>query len=181
MKVAETEIPGVLLLEPRTYSDDRGFLFESWQANDFRDLGLDLEFVQDNHAYSDGGILRGLHYQIEHPQGKLVRVATGRIWDVAVDLRRSSPTFGRWVAAWLTGENHRMLWIPPGFAHGYYVLEAAHCLYKCTDFYSPEFERTLLWNDAELAIEWPIPGSRDPLLSAKDLQGTPLRHAEHFP
>ena len=180
MKLTKTALPGVLVLEPRTFSDDRGFLFESWNSRQFHEVGLELEFVQDNHAFSHGGALRGLHYQIEHAQGKLIRAATGRIWDVAVDLRRSSPFFGRWVGTWLSGDNHRMLWIPPGFAHGYYVHRPAHCLYKCTDFYSPVFERTILWNDPELGIDWPLPGSATPSLSSKDLKGTPFRDAEYF-
>jgi dTDP-4-dehydrorhamnose 3,5-epimerase len=180
MKVTKTALPGVLILEPRTFSDDRGFLFESWNSRQFREIGLEWDFVQDNHAFSRGGALRGLHYQIEHAQGKLVRAATGRIWDVAVDLRRSSPSFGHWFGTWLSGENHCLLWIPPGCAHGYYVDEPAHCLYKCTDFYQPEFERTIAWDDPDLGIAWPITKEAPPSLSQKDLEGTAFRNAECF-
>ena len=181
MKVTPTRIPEVLVIEPTVYSDDRGFFFECWNARSFAAAGLDLTFVQDNHSYSRRGILRGLHYQITRPQGKLVRAMDGEIWDVAVDLRRSSPTFGQWVAEWLTGDNYRMLWVPPGFAHGFYVAsETAHFLYKCTDFYSQDLERAIAWNDPDLGIEWPLVEGEAPSLSPRDRQGTSFRAAEHF-
>lgn len=181
MRVTQTAIPDVLLIEPRVLADERGYFFEVWNARDFAAAGLDVEFVQDNHSCSRQGILRGLHYQIEQPQGKLVRAVNGEIYDVAVDLRQSSPTFGRWVGEWLTGDNHRMLWIPPGFAHGFYVAsESAHFLYKCSDFYSPELERTILWNDPDLGIEWPLVVGQPPSLSQKDMEGKPFGKAEYF-
>jgi dTDP-4-dehydrorhamnose 3,5-epimerase len=181
MKVTPTAIPDVLIIEPPVYADERGFFFESWNARAFATVGLDVEFVQDNHSRSRQGILRGLHYQIEHAQGKLVRAMNGRIYDVAIDIRQSSPSFGKWVGEWLTGDNHRMLWIPPGFAHGFYVAsESAHFLYKCSDYYSPELERTILWNDPDLGIEWPLVNEAAPSLSQKDMRGTPFRNAEYF-
>ncbi|MDR3762770.1 MAG: dTDP-4-dehydrorhamnose 3,5-epimerase [Acidobacteriota bacterium] len=180
MKVIETEIPAVKLLEPKVFGDDRGFFLESYNSRTFAELGLPVHFVQDNHSRSSRNVLRGLHYQLGRPQGKLVRAVSGAIWDVAVDARRGSPTFGRWVAAELSAENKRMLWIPEGFAHGFVVLsEATDVLYKATDYYAPECERTIAWNDPELAIAWPHSG--EPLLSAKDRLGVPLRSAEVFP
>ncbi|HLZ43105.1 MAG TPA: dTDP-4-dehydrorhamnose 3,5-epimerase [Candidatus Sulfotelmatobacter sp.] len=174
-----TSLPGVLVLEPRVFGDERGFFFESYNEKLFAQLGVDGPFVQDNHSYSRKNVVRGLHYQIKHAQGKLVRVGIGEILDVAVDLRRSSATFGKWEAARLSGENKRMLWIPSGFAHGFRVIsESAHVLYKTTDYYAPEFERTLAWNDPDLKIEWELDG--DPIVSAKDRRGALLRDAETF-
>lgn len=180
MKVIETALPGVLILEPRVWGDERGFFMESYNQRLFSELGLPTDFVQDNHSRSARDVLRGLHYQIQQPQGKLVRVVRGAVFDVAVDLRRASPTFGRWEGMELTEENKRMLWIPPGFAHGFLVLsDHADFLYKTTDFYAPEHERSILWNDPEIGIEWPIAG--EPILSAKDRQGKRLREAEVYP
>jgi dTDP-4-dehydrorhamnose 3,5-epimerase len=178
--VTPTAIPDVLLLEPKVFSDERGYFFESYNALDFRDAtGLQANFVQDNHSMSTKGVLRGLHYQIRHPQGKLLRVVQGSVFDVAVDLRKSSPTFGRWVGAMLSAENRKQLWIPPGFAHGFLALsECAEVLYKITDTWYPEHERTLLWNDSALAIAWPIDGV--PRLAAKDVGGKPFAEADLF-
>ena len=172
MNVAPTAIPEVLRLEPTVHSDHRGFFMETWHAGKFRTAGLDWNFVQDNHSRSVRGTLRGLHYQIERPQGKLVWAVSGEVYDVAVDLRRSAPTFGRWVAVVLSADNHRQLWVPPGFAHGYYVMsEQADLVYKCTELYSAPHDRTIRWDDPDLAITWPIsPGVR-PLLSDKDARG----------
>lgn len=168
MQVVRTEIPDVLILEPKVFGDERGFFLESYNKQTFANAtGLDLEFVQDNHSLSRKGVLRGLHYQIKHPQGKLVRVVTGEVWDVAVDIRRSSPMFGKYVAFYLSAASKRMAWIPPGFAHGFMVTsECAEFLYKTTDFYMPEHERTILWNDRTLRIPWPLNDS--PLLANKD-------------
>jgi len=180
VKVERASIPDVLVLEPKVFGDARGFFFENYNRRTFAAAtGLDVEFVQDNHSRSVRHVLRGLHYQIRQPQGKLVRVSAGEIWDVAVDLRRGSPSFGKWAAAKLDAESHRMLWIPPGFAHGFAVLsESADVLYKATDFYAPEHERTLLWNDPALGISWPLPG--EPVMTDKDRRGTPLARAETF-
>lgn len=176
MKVTPTALDGVKLIEPQVFGDDRGFFMESWNARAFAAAGLDATFVQDNHSRSRKGVLRGLHYQIEHAQGKLVRCVTGEVFDVAVDLRRSSPTFGRAVGLSLSAQNHRMLWVPPGFAHGFFVMsDFAEFLYKTTDYWYPEHERSLLWNDAALAIEWPVSGT--PILTAKDAAGMPLANA----
>ena len=181
MNVIQTALPGVLVIEPVVRSDARGFFVEVWHEERYRSAGIDLSFVQDNHSRSVRGTLRGMHYQIQHPQGKLVRVAAGEVFDVAVDLRRSSPTFGRWVGTVLSGENHRQIWIPPGFAHGFYVMsDSADLLYKCTDLYAPQHDRTLKWDDPEVAIEWPVAGTA-PLLSPKDEAGVPLRDAEVYP
>jgi dTDP-4-dehydrorhamnose 3,5-epimerase len=181
MKAVPTAIPEVLLIEPRVFGDARGFFYESWNARAFdAAVGKPVRFVQDNHSASLRGVLRGLHYQLRQPQGKLVRVVAGEVYDVVVDLRRSSPTFGRWVGERLSAENHRMLWVPEGFAHGFLVLsDRAEFLYKTTDYYAPEHERTLLWNDPALAIDWPI--ESPPQLKAKDEAGTPLARAETFP
>jgi dTDP-4-dehydrorhamnose 3,5-epimerase len=178
--VTPTAIPDVLLLEPKVFSDQRGYFFESYNARDFREVtGLDVEFVQDNHSMSERGVLRGLHYQIQHPQGKLLRAVKGSVFDVAVDLRRSSPTFGRWAGAVLSADNRRQLWIPPGFAHGFLALsDTAEVLYKITDYWYPEYERTLLWKDPTLAIEWPIDG--EPRLAAKDVDGSLLGESDLF-
>jgi len=177
MKVTTTPLSGVLLLEPRVFRDDRGFFLESYNETALSELGIRGPFVQDNHSYSRKNVLRGLHYQVEpHPQGKLVRVIGGEIFDVAVDLRRGSPTFGKWHGARLSGENFKMLWIPTGFAHGFHVLsDSAHVLYKATDFYHPECERTLAWNDPDLAIDWDLNG--EPIVSAKDAVGLSLKDA----
>jgi dTDP-4-dehydrorhamnose 3,5-epimerase len=179
MEVIATQHPEVLLLRPRVFGDARGFFFESYNRKAFTELGIDAEFVQDNHSRSARGVLRGLHYQIQQLQGKLVRVVAGEVFDVAVDLRRSSPHFGRVVTFRLSAETHEMAWIPPGFAHGFLVLsETAEFLYKTTDYYAPQFERSLLWNDPALAIAWPLEG--EPLLSAKDQAALPLSACEVF-
>ena len=180
MKVERGAIADVLMLEPKVFSDARGFFFESYNRRTFRQsTGLDVEFVQDNHSASARNVLRGLHYQLRQPQGKLVRVSAGEIWDVAVDLRRGSRTFGRWTAATLSAQSRRMLWIPAGFAHGFLVLsEQAEVLYKATDYFAPEHERTLLWDDPALAIAWPLAG--EPVMTEKDRRGTPLAVAETF-
>lgn len=180
MKVIQTAIPEVLIFEPRVFGDTRGFFMESFNARRFAELsGLQREFVQDNHSRSAQKVLRGLHYQIQQPQGKLVRVTAGEVFDVAVDIRRSSPTFGKWVGVHLTGENHRQLWVPEGFAHGFVVLsETADFLYKTTDYYYPEHERAIIWNDPEIGIEWPM--DWQPQLSAKDTIGKTLAEAEVF-
>jgi len=178
-KTVSTALPGVLILEPRVFGDDRGFFLESYNERALAALGICERFVQDNHSCSQRNVLRGLHYQIQQTQGKLVRVVEGEILDVAVDLRRSSPTFGRWEAVRLSGGNKRMLWIPARFAHGFCVIsERAHVLYKATDYYAPEHERTLAWNDPDLKIEWGLKG--EPIVSAKDLRGVRLRDAETF-
>ena len=155
---------------------------ETWRQDQFREAGISEAFVQDNHSQSSRGILRGLHYQVQQAQGKLVRVIRGEVFDVAVDLRKTSPTFGQWVGEYLSAENKKMLWVPPGFAHGFYVTSPeAEFVYKCTDYYAPEHERSLLWNDEELGIKWPIPPGEQPLLSDKDLKGAPFRDAEYYP
>ena len=179
IKKIETSLPGVFVLEPRVFGDERGFFFESYNQCTMAAVGITDAFVQDNHSCSTKNVLRGLHYQVNQVQGKLVRVAEGEILDVAVDLRRSSATFGRWEAVRLSGENKRMLWIPPGFAHGFCVTsEKAHVLYKATNFYAPEHERTLAWNDPDLKINWQLSG--DPIVSAKDQRGSLLRNCETF-
>jgi dTDP-4-dehydrorhamnose 3,5-epimerase len=176
MKVSALGLAGVKLIEPKVFGDDRGFFMESWNARAFAQAGIDAVFVQDNHSRSRGGVLRGLHYQIEHAQGKLVRCVAGEVFDVVVDLRRSSPTFGRSIGLTLSAQSQRMLWVPPGFAHGFLALsELVDFLYKTTDYWYPEHERTLLWNDAALAIAWPLSGA--PILAAKDAAGTPLAAA----
>ena len=180
MNVVPTAIPEVRILEPRVFGDARGFFLESWNARAFAIAGIRAEFVQDNHSRSAKNVLRGLHYQIRQPQGKLIRVIAGEVFDVAVDLRRSSPTFKRWVGVALSAENKRMAWIPAGFAHGYLVLsDFAEVLYKATDYYAPEHERSIAWNDPDLAIEWPLTGA--PVLSAKDAAGARFRDAEVYP
>ncbi len=180
MKIIETALPGVLIIEPKVFGDDRGFFQETWNAQVFAEAGLNMDFVQDNHSRSARGVLRGLHYQLENPQGKLVRVSQGAVFDVAVDIRRSSPHFGKWVGVELSDENHRMLWIPPGFAHGFTVLsESADFLYKCTTLYHPPSDRSLRWNDPAIGIDWPDLGMA-PLLSAKDEAAPLLRDAELF-
>lgn len=182
MKFTPLAIPDVVLIEPQVFGDARGFFMETWQAAKFAEAGIAANFVQDNHSRSSHGTLRGLHYQLLQTQGKLVRVVAGEVFDVAVDVRRSSPTFGRWVGATLSAENKRLLWIPPGFAHGFYVTgECAEFVYKCTDYYHPQSERSLLWNDPQVGVDWPIPEGLTPLLSAKDRAGLPLASAECFP
>lgn len=178
LTVTQTALPEVLILEPKVFGDDRGFFFESFNARVFREAtGLTREFVQDNQSRSARNVLRGLHYQIEHAQGKLVRALSGEIYDVAVDLRRSSPNFGKWVGISLSSENKRQLWVPEGFGHGFVVVsEFAEVLYKTTDYWYPEHERSVVWNDAELAIEWPLSGA--PVLAAKDAAAPPLSRAE---
>lgn len=179
MQVIATQHPEVLLLRPRVFGDARGFFFESYNRKAFTEIGIGAEFVQDNHSRSAKGVLRGLHYQISQPQGKLVRVVAGEVFDVAVDLRRSSPHFGRVATFQLSAETHDMAWIPPGFAHGFQVLSGhAEFVYKTTDYYAPEFERCLLWNDPALGIDWPLDGA--PLLSVKDQAGRPLAECEVF-
>jgi dTDP-4-dehydrorhamnose 3,5-epimerase len=181
VKAIPTALPGVLVIEPRVFGDARGFFFESWNRRAFAEaIGGDVEFVQDNHSASERNVLRGLHYQLRQAQGKLVRVVAGEVFDVAVDLRRSSPTFGRWAGERLSAENRRMLWVPEGFAHGFLVLsESAQFLYKTTDYYAPQHERTLLWNDPAVGIQWPLAGA--PVLKAGDSAGRALAEAETFP
>lgn len=180
MKLVRTEIPDVCLIEPKVFGDDRGFFFESWNRRTFASIGIDVDFVQDNHSRSARNVLRGLHYQIEHAQGKLVRVVSGEIYDVAVDLRRGSKTFGRWIGFSLSAETRQMAWIPGGFAHGFCVLsEHAEVIYKTTDYWSPEHERSLAWNDPQLAIPWPLTAA--PILTAKDAAGKRLADAETYP
>lgn len=179
MKKIATSLPGVLLLEPRVFGDDRGFFLESYNQRTFAELGIRETFVQDNHSFSERNVVRGLHYQIQQPQGKLVRAITGEILDVALDMRRSSPGFGKWESFKLSGENKRMLWVPRGFAHGFRVVsETAHVLYKTTDFYAPQHERTVAWDDPALTIAWELDGA--PTVSAKDQRGLPFADAEKF-
>ena len=179
MKVSSTDLPGVKLIEPKLFGDDRGFFMESWNARTFAAAGIDATFVQDNHSRSRRSVLRGLHYQIEHAQGKLVRCVAGEVFDVVVDLRRSSPTFGRSIGLTLSAQNQRMLWVPPGFAHGFLsVSEFADFLYKTTDYWFAEHERTLKWDDPALGIAWPLDGP--PTLATKDAAGLPLATAEAF-
>lgn len=181
MKLIPTAIPDVLVIEPQVFGDERGFFLESWNRARFAEAGLDLDFVQDNHSRSAKGVLRGIHYQLARPQGKLVRVTAGSVYDVAVDLRRSSPTFGRWVGVELSAANKRMLWVPPGFGHGFVTLEdGTDFLYKCTEFYAPEDERCIAWDDPAIGIAWPLAGIK-PMLSQKDQAGVPLGEAELYP
>ena len=184
MQAIATALPGVLILEPKVFGDTRGFFTESYNRRSFAAAtGLDVDFVQDNHSRSAKGVLRGLHYQLRQPQGKLVRVVQGAVFDVAVDIRPGSSTFGRWVGVELTADNHRQLWVPPGLAHGFVVLsDSADFLYKTTDYYAPQFERSIAWNDADIGIDWPLAahGITEPLLSDKDRAGDPLAQAELF-
>ena len=181
MQITPTAIPDVVLIEPKVFQDERGFFLETFQVRKYTAAGITQPLVQDNHSGSRQGVLRGLHYQIRKPQGKLVRVVAGEIFDVAVDLRRSSPTFGRWVGVTLSAANHRQIWIPAGFAHGFYTLsEWAEITYKVTDYYDPEGERTLIWSDPQIGITWPLIAGKPPLLSPKDAQGLPLAKAESF-
>lgn len=182
MHFTATNIPDVILIEPRVFSDQRGFFMETYEARKFEANGITARFVQDNHSGSNQATLRGLHYQIQQAQGKLLRVVAGEIFDVAVDLRRSSPTFGCWTGALLSADNRCMLWVPPGFAHGFYVLsEWSELVYKTTDFYAPEWERSLIWNDPQVGIDWPLLPGLPPVLSDKDLAGLPLAQAELYP
>ena len=179
MNVTETSLPGVLLIEPKVFGDARGFFLESWNRQTFAGLGLNLDFVQDNHSRSAKGVLRGLHYQLNEPQGKLVRVVSGAVFDVAVDVRKSSPHFGQWVGYELSADNHRMLWIPPGFAHGFLVLsEVADFLYKTTAYYAPQWDRGIRWDDPQIGVQWPLEGA--PTLSAKDQDQPLLKDAEVY-
>lgn len=181
MQFARLEIQDVVLIVPKVFEDERGFFLESFREDRFLEAGITARFVQDNHSASSRGVLRGLHYQIQQSQGKLLRCVAGEIFDVAVDLRRSSPTFGRWVAVTLSAENKQMLWVPPGFAHGVYVLsERAELLYKTSDYYAPQHERSLLWNDPALNISWPLVDDQPPILSKKDAEGIPLSQAETY-
>ncbi len=181
MKVHRTGIPDVLIFEPDVHGDKRGYFLETWRASWFSDEGIDFTFVQDNQSGSGRGVLRGLHYQIRRPQGKLVRVISGRVFDVGVDLRRSSPTFGRWVGTELSEQNHRLLWVPPGFAHGYYVLsESVEFVYKCTDYYSAPDERVIRFDDPDLKVEWPLLPGVSTILSSKDEGGVSFAQAEMF-
>lgn len=181
MQFINTELPGVILVEPKVFEDERGFFFESYQKKLFDEQGISLEFVQDNHSRSKQETLRGLHYQIRHSQGKLVRVIFGEIYDVVVDLRKTSKTFGQWLGLSLSAKNRKQLYIPPGFAHGFYVLsELAEMLYKATDYYAPQWERTLLWNDSQINISWPLLEGKQPLLSAKDTLGFPFDQIEVY-
>jgi dTDP-4-dehydrorhamnose 3,5-epimerase len=180
MKLVSSPLPGVLVVEPRVFGDDRGYFFESYNERELEALGLRARFVQDNQSRSARNVLRGLHYQVRQPQGKLVRVTAGEIYDVAVDIRRSSSSFGQWAGNLLSSANRRMMWIPPGFAHGFLVTsEHAEVQYKATDYYAPEHERCIAWNDRDLAIAWPLAG--EPILSPKDRAGVALRQAETFP
>jgi dTDP-4-dehydrorhamnose 3,5-epimerase len=181
MKIHKTKIPEVFLIVPDVFQDERGWFMETFQVSEYSKLGIPYIFVQDNHSRSRRGVLRGLHYQIIHPQGKLIRVILGEVYDVVVDIRKGSSTFGKWVGEYLTANNKVQLWAPPGFAHGYYVLsEWAEFIYKTTDYYAPGFERTLLWNDPDILINWPLINGELPLLSLKDSQGKLLAEAEVF-
>lgn len=181
MIIEKTEISDVLLIKPRVFADNRGFFLETWNKRKFTEAGLDFEFVQDNHSGSVQGTLRGLHYQVENSQGKLIRVTSGKVFDVAVDLRRNSPTLGKWVGKILSSSEREFLWIPPGFAHGFLVLsEYAEFEYKCTDFYNPAAERCIIWNDQDLKIEWPLQALQQPVLSEKDRNGVAFSDAELF-
>jgi len=181
MKFIPSAVPDVILIEPKVFGDHRGFFMETWQRETFVENGIDYDFVQDNHSKSSHGILRGLHYQMKQTQGKLVRVVEGAVFDVAVDMRRSSPTFGQWVGYELSAENHCMMWVPSGFAHGFYVMsESAEFVYKCTDYYAPEHEQSLLWNDPALNIDWHLVDGKSPILSDKDANAPVFSDAQTF-
>jgi len=181
MKFIETSLPGVVRIVPAVHSDDRGFFMETWQAERFRDAGIDADFVQENFSQSAKGTLRGLHYQVKQPQGKLVRVVAGKVFDVAVDLRKSSANFGQWVGDILSAENKHLLWVPPGFGHGFLVLsDTAAFEYKCTDYYAPEHERSIRWDDPDIGIDWPLPAGKRPVLSARDAAAPSFRDAETY-
>lgn len=182
MQIIDTSLDGVKILEPKVFGDERGFFLESWNQQAFADNELPTQFVQDNHSRSQQGVLRGLHYQIKNPQGKLVRVTQGEVFDVAVDMRKSSATFGQWVGVSLSESNRRQLWVPPGFAHGFYVVSAsADFQYKCTDYYAPEHERSLLWNDPFVGVEWPVGPDNEPVLAAKDAAGLEFDQCDYYP
>jgi dTDP-4-dehydrorhamnose 3,5-epimerase len=182
MEFEPTRLPEVVQIRPSVLGDARGFFFETWQQSSFAAAGLDLRFVQDNHSHSTRHTLRGLHYQIQQPQGKLVRVSRGAVFDVAMDIRRSSPRFGQWVGVVLSDANHHMLWVPPGFAHGYLALsDEVDFIYKCTDYYAPQFERAIHWRDPDLRIEWPLPSAAVPIVSQRDQAAPVLRDAETYP
>jgi dTDP-4-dehydrorhamnose 3,5-epimerase len=182
MRILDTSLPDVKLIEPKVFGDERGFFYETWRADWLDQVAPGLTFVQDNHSRSAKGVLRGLHYQLRQTQGKLLRVIAGAVFDVAVDVRKSSPTFGQWVGAELSAENKQMIWVPPGFAHGFVTLtDGTEVLYKCTDYYAPEWERSVIWNDPDLAIAWPLGPGQTPSLSAKDAAGVPLKDAEPLP
>jgi len=181
MQVIDTTLDDVKIIEPRVFGDDRGFFLETWSESAFKDAGITAKFVQDNHSRSAQGVLRGLHYQIKHPQGKLVRCTSGEVFDVAVDMRQSSKQFGQWFGVVLSAQNKRQLWVPPGFAHGFYVMsETADFQYKCSDIYAPDFERSLLWNDPTVGIEWPLVAGVDTQLAAKDEAAKLLVDADKF-
>jgi dTDP-4-dehydrorhamnose 3,5-epimerase len=181
MNFIRTKIPDVILIEPQVFADERGFFLESYQRQKFLEAGINVDFVQDNHSKSLQGVLRGLHYQTQQTQGKLVRVISGEIFDIAVDIRKSSPTFGKWVGDYLSAENKKMLWVPIGFAHGFLVTSpSAEVLYKATDYYAPQWERSILWNDSTINIAWPLINGGKPTLSVKDEAGKPLNEAEVF-
>jgi dTDP-4-dehydrorhamnose 3,5-epimerase len=181
MQIIDTALTDVKILRPEVFGDSRGFFMETFRDSEFREKVADAAFVQDNHSRSGQGVLRGLHYQIRQPQGKLVRVIAGEVFDVAVDIRKGSPEFGRWTGAVLSAENKDMLWVPPGFAHGFYVMSGqAEFVYKCTEYYAPAHERVILWNDPAIGIDWPLPDGRLPVLSPKDAAGVLLKHAEVF-
>lgn len=180
MQFFPTQIPAAIIIEPRVFADKRGFFLESYQKQRFADAGITADFVQDNHSKSRFGTLRGMHYQIQQPQGKLIRVISGEVFDVAVDIRRNSPTFGKWVSIYLSAENNKMLWVPAGFAHGFYVTSPeAEVIYKATDYYAPQWERTIAWNDPAIGIDWPI-GDVSPILSQKDVAGKLLAEADVY-
>lgn len=181
MKVSPRAIPEVKIIEPQVFTDQRGFFMETWNQQVFAEAGIAENFVQDNHSRSTRGVLRGLHYQLRHPQGKLMRVISGQIFDVAVDLRADSPFFGKWVGEIISAENNHMLWLPAGFAHGFYIIsEVADVVYKCTDFYDPEGEKTIRWDDPEIAIDWPLVNGEKPVVSDKDTRGSYLKDAETY-
>ncbi|MGK0280785.1 MAG: dTDP-4-dehydrorhamnose 3,5-epimerase, partial [Patiriisocius sp.] len=181
MQIIDTALDSVKIIEPKVFGDDRGFFLESWNKQLFEEHGLPSHFVQDNHSRSSQGVLRGLHYQLKNPQGKLVRVTGGEVFDVAVDMRKSSTQFGKWMGVLLSESNKRQLWVPPGFAHGFYVLsESADFQYKCTDYYAPEHERSLMWNDETVGVKWPIIEGSEPLLAAKDTAGLPIDQCDTF-
>ncbi len=181
MEFFSTKIPDVVLIKPRVFDDPRGFFLETYRSDRFAEGGIHAQFVQENHSASQQGVLRGLHYQIRQAQGKLVRVISGEIFDVAVDIRRNSPTFGQWIGIILSAENKHQLWIPPGFAHGFYVLsKSAEVVYKVTDYYAPEWDRSMLWNDPRIGVEWPLIEGASPVLSQKDINGRPMAEAELF-
>jgi dTDP-4-dehydrorhamnose 3,5-epimerase len=181
LKYTPLNIPDIILIQPQLFGDHRGFFMETFRDDEFRENVADFTFVQDNHSKSTQGILRGLHYQIKKPQGKLVRVISGKVFDVAVDIRKSSPFFGKWTGITLSAENNRIFWIPPGFAHGFYVMShEAEFIYKCTDYYAPDYERSIVWNDSSIAIDWPIINDSYPILSQKDEHGSTLKNADVF-